>query len=342
MPRRSLYLVVLAIAATSGIDYFGVHGISGWALLQIATVLLILPLLSYVRQCFGWYRLALLAVDVLVLHALWGTYQFATQRPVGVHLLGETRLSAQTPGVAKFFTSSGKLVRAYGPYPHPNPFGGMLVIGLILLVLAARRMPRSVLVHLLFWLSLGVIISFSRAAWAGGVLSLLWFWYQRRRLRRFLLPVLLAGVVCLPLVGARLFDAQDAAREERLDGIRWTIDLLRETGAWTFGLGSGNFLVSLAGYLTARGVSFQPWQLDYVHSVPLLLFASVGWTGMLVVAVWLWIVYRQRPRGLLYLLPLLPVLLFDHYFVTQPAPAIGLLLAGMLALEHQAAEAAEQ
>jgi len=348
-------------------------------------------------------------VLVLTLIAQWGLLQFILQGDLGLYLIGESRLSVGEEGVAKFAgPGTNKLMRAYGPYLHANVFGGVMVIGLMVwarLALyinnnfkgvthasshptpkategrqhhiqpglpAEAKATASVFPALLmvgFFILLGLILSFSRAAWLGGVGVgfVTWLSIRHRRgvtdhhpsllpsntagkpmpavakamagrqgegikFRNLLFILLIVLLTLSPLILTRMSDVEDVAYQERIAASRWSISLSGNTNVWR-GVGPGNYIPALEKELIEHDILYQPWQLDYVHSVPLLLIAEWGLLMVSLVLLGLvWLMVKYFATQWYWVLPMLPMLLFDHYFITQLGPAVilgmGLVLVG--------------
>jgi len=62
----------------------------------------------------------------LVLFSLIGIVQFIKKESVGgiLYYLGERRFSISSPGIARASVMGKEYLRAYSPFPHPNPLAG--------------------------------------------------------------------------------------------------------------------------------------------------------------------------------------------------------------------------
>lgn len=226
-----------------------------------------------------------------------------------------------------------KLIRGYGPYVHPNVLAGGLLIGLSALLCLVLRREHEVYTVLGFWLLLGVAVSFSRAGWAGaGLWFLLCNYLGWRRLvsprfvRRMWLFALVLLLLFSPLILGRIRDLNDRALLERERGVRFAVALLEEQPWWR-GVGLGNYERALQEYVTREGIDRAPWEVAPVHSAPLLVLAEWGVVlGGLLLLLCVWGVGRLLGAGALFLAPLVPGLLLDHYFVTQPVMLVYLLV----------------
>ena len=118
--------------------------------------------------------------------ALIGLGQFFLQQDLGLQFLGESILSPLNRDVARTFIEGGRLLRAYGTFPHPNILAAFLVLSLLSLYyffivtgrfnfLKLRNTWEVELICLIFINWLGLLLTFSRAGWLIGVLSTVFF-----------------------------------------------------------------------------------------------------------------------------------------------------------------------
>lgn len=298
------------------------------ATLILGLVIWSAPLLYYFIQHHRSLVIHLLVLG-LVIHSLWGVAQFSLQSDLNLHLLGETRIDIGQPGIATITDLAGtKIVRAYGPYSHPNVLAGNLILGLIVLTYYlknANRQHASFYLIVWYWIFLALLLSFSRAAWlAAAILAVVSCWTPTKNVRAIL--VFITIIIFTPLVLTRSPNFNEAAVTDRLNGTSQALTILQELPVW-HGVGPGNYEHTLKNYLDENGVPYEPWQITPVHNVPLLL--AVEWGILPVVLTIAWLLYRYAPRFRTtwpYLLPLIPLLFFDHYLRTQPASLMSLLL----------------
>lgn len=143
------------------------------------------------------------------IQAIIGLVQFHVQHSLGLGFLGEYIAPLGTSGLATIETSTGKIIRAYGTFSHPNILGTFLVLGLILgLFLVSRGTlvdiahprdlsaeastqaesgdPRNgpriksgvvkILIMLgLILIILGLFVTFSRIAWISALIAIIIF-----------------------------------------------------------------------------------------------------------------------------------------------------------------------
>lgn len=303
---------------------------------QLVLAALWLLVLRLLVDKVGAKVLSIVIILALVMHAQWGIAQFIMQRDLGLYLLGETRINVEDAGVAKFAIGSEKLVRAYGPYAHANSLGGALSFGLLLVAVWITKEKKIPMLHSSFlWpilglLLLGIMVSFSRTAYLSSgfillILACYLSWPKQWLVWKWFGLLILLGLIFMPLLVTRLNDIEDRAISERVVGTGWSIALIAKQQWWQ-GMGWGKYPEKLKIYLEEQGATYEPWQIDYVHSVPLLVTAELGvaFTSLLTVAVvgLLLIFYRNEWW---WLWGVLPLVLFDHYMVTQLTPMLLLL-----------------
>jgi len=332
--RASNFVVRLFVAIFTLVNfhYFITHRDS-FLLIEILPALLflsslILGLVPFTRSSI--FPIIILAIAAL--HAQLGILQFVLQKDVGFTLLGESIIDPSMAGVAKFSADGNKLVRAYGAFSHPNTFAGALVIlSYPALLSYGRRLNQHKeivpLIVLFGIITFGIIVSFSRAAFIAYLLALLWqyFMFPTHSLARKTLGVVL--IFCLafsPLLYSRVTDPEDAAATERIESATWANMLVRETNIIT-GIGLGNYTKHLKDSLDSKGISYEQWQIAPLHFIPALAIIELG---ILLTAVITIFILSLTGARIIYLVPLVPLLIFDHYLYTSVAAAayLGLLI----------------
>lgn len=307
--------------------------------------------------CFIWFTLLfvvnerpalpLVVAPVLLIQGPVALAQFFLQREVGLAWFGELVVRPELEGVTVLFAQQRPWLRAYGLTAHPNWLGALLAI-LLLLLLADPSVRRLSWLRALALVTglLGLLVSFSRAAWLGfGVGAALWFWGQRpARGQRLwlLLPLILPLLLILVYRDLALsrFLALDTPIEaqsinQRLSDAALALQLFAQR-PW-LGVGTGRF-VDAARLLDPAAAR--------VHNVVLLAMAEWGVLGATAV-VWQWIApfwaarrqFRTLAPALAPWLAMIVIALFDttvwpggHW---QTAVLFG-LLAGTLSSALQA------
>jgi len=276
-----------------------VHRLGVW----ITSVLCILLFWStYIYTLQNWPALwvATAFAVLAVLHGPVALLQFARQNAVGLQVLGEvTPLDPRIPGVSVIEVSGQRWLRAYGLLPHPNVLGGLMGLSLLISLGICLQNPhhRRWFLGAAIMASVGLLLSFSRSAWLGTGLGLLYLAVMTRIWQRIpwhetgLRWALVGALLILALIGATLGELV-GARWWRLDSLLEVNSIqerLRDIGqAWMLirnqpltGVGTGYYVDALWAWANATGQPFPAFQK--VHNVPLLLAAEMG---MMAPALW--------------------------------------------------------
>lgn len=97
------------------------------------------------------------------LQAFLGIYQFLTQSTVGFKWLGLVSHPLMETGTSVIQSAeAGRWLRAYGAFPHPNIFGGYLVIAIIFtsLLILQKNIQNKKIFFLFLFFSYSVLLSF--------------------------------------------------------------------------------------------------------------------------------------------------------------------------------------
>ncbi len=250
--------------------------------------------------------------------------------------LGLALHAAKTSGTAVIETKAGRLLRGYGPYPHPNIFGGVLVFGIgACLWLAGRvssRRARGSLAIAAAVLSATLIITFSRSAFlALGVMILVFIFKKGKR-------IVMTGIIIGLLAAAFCFRVPLLSRADMTNRLEQKSTMERGNQYKEFAavFSSAPFLGTGPGAYTAALAHLFPgspsWAYQPIHNALLLMVAELGIWGSFALA-WLSVsclrLLRSRQPSSCNLYPLLPLLLFDHYVWSSWA---GLGLVALCAL----------
>ena len=172
-------LLLASLAALIFVNVSG-HGIffSHFSAWTRYLVFILLPLFFF--QTIGSahrFYISFLFIGLVVLQAQWGLLQFILQHDLGFTFLGEPHLTAGTNGVAKFMMQGTKIIRAYGPYLHPNALAASLVAGLQMCAFFMINLGRQkksarygVSIYIMFtsfFILLALLVTFSRAGLLG-------------------------------------------------------------------------------------------------------------------------------------------------------------------------------
>lgn len=236
-------------------------------------------LFYYVEHNFRRYRLRHIAGAIIAsgtLQALLASAQFWFQSDIGLRHIEPGPLGAWIRGVANFFSDSGKYIRAYGTFPHPNALAAFL-LGVIAVLLHCFIVDRSkstikqfnnktirkrclqrftqprivstLVCGALFLLVFAFFLTFSRAVVIVGSIGLFgfaaWSAFTKRTVWRALaaLGVIYALVVTLlwPEIKSRFqFLRREEAVEFRISSSESAWDIMRKYPL--LGVGPGNYI----------------------------------------------------------------------------------------------------
>lgn len=274
------------------------------------------------------------------LQALLGGGQFFMQSSLGLSQIGESSLSADTLGIAKIDIGEDKYIRPVGTMTHANAWGMIMLIGIGLILFwkkeheeeqlkislekARRKLGTKEWVNTLGYImggvfALGIILSFSRSAWAGLMLVLLALILKIKR-KWFAVgaSVLAVGGIILfqfPLMLQRVSNWFEAfvSRGEAFD-YAWKI--IAEN---PYGVGAGRFGLEVQQIVSDK--FFAPWEIQPVHNVLLLAGAELGWFFLIMLSFFgLWQMVRAAKSGAIWFAVFLAVLIslnVDHFFWTD-------------------------
>jgi O-antigen ligase len=304
-------------------------------------------------------KIFLAVIAAAFLEGVIAVLQFARQGSIGLGWLGESPFGVLEAGTAKAVLGDARVVRAYGTFPHPNMLGAFLTMGLAFIYHAwfSIRLPRlavtrsnyrvlfkkylpillqTVLLSVaLFFIVLGIAITFSRVAWVLAVIISLGslaagFVVKAERKQALKLGVVLcvAGYLLYAIVSP--FTASRASVSLREPSVTERISYARVgvalVAAHPGGVGLGNqVLVAVheGAYVQAGMLSPRLWQP--VHNTFLLIANELGILGFVgIVLLMVQLVVRGgrnllAARNLVYLELIGIVVLFgcaDHFFWT--------------------------
>jgi O-antigen ligase len=268
-------------------------------------------------QKFDFKKISYSFVAAGLLQGILAIYQFLTQAVVGNKWLGIATQAVGQSGVS-VVEGAGRWLRAYGSLPHPNLLAGYLAASLFFLLgllfayyrkncsaprqFSAARVGEAIfLFGSLVIITYGLLLTFSRSAWLGTIVGLLfvWFFPGRRRdplARKFFIKInlfiLLVVILFVANYGALLFPRLTASSRleaqsitERQAGWQEAITLIKSRPVW--GVGLGAYTRALYDQDKTRSA----WEYQPVHNLDLLIMAELGMVGwlLLLVVILLWL-----------------------------------------------------
>jgi len=265
-----------------------------------------------------------------VVQSVLAIAQFVFQRSLGLSWLGEQLLSPSLAGVAKIDVWGGKVIRAYGTFPHPNVLAAFLLLALFIAAFLLQKEKKGSLAALLFLAStpvitLALLLTFSRAVIALGVICLLLRLVKTLpQSKRFFIMFVLSLVLFAALLFAhgegtsRLasFDVQNQSVALRATLVRNAFSVIRAHPL--LGTGPGQF--TLAEAPIVNHLHLPPWANQPVHTIYLLLASEAGLPALVFFIWFLYEVYATTPRApsswRFLLIAFFAIALTDHFFLT--------------------------
>jgi O-antigen ligase len=300
--------------------------------------------------CFKKDRVIYVFLASLFFQASFGIYQFLSQSSFVCKYLGLAAHQADIAGTSVVETATGRWLRAYGGFDHPNILGGVLAIALILVayLLAKKKkissgseMMESVFLFIFYFVALiALFFTFSRSAWLALVVGLvvvfisLLITRDRWLIGRFVLLMFFSAVmvtiVFLPyqeLVQTRLSGEtrleQKSLQERRQYLGEAKIVISRH---WLLGVGTGNYVT----YLGQQDNDIKStWDYQPVHNVFLLLWAESGILAIISFLAFLFLLVKKNRRAILpagVFVGLIILMLFDHWLISLPFGVMFLFL----------------
>jgi len=275
-------------------------------------------------------------LDTIVLaaamQAIIGTGQFLVQESFSSTLFGMSAHEAWQAGTSVLKNDTGRFLRAYGTFPHPNPYGLFLAVGLLAAayrVMIAKTAKGSMIVAGIPIILLGLVLSFSRLAWAGFGLGFAFLAIRtligggkrvRMRLYATISALVLSGAVFSLMLHETVFPRFDTVTVDREGSVADRMTTYRDAFGTVrdhpfLGVGAGNSTAELMRIRPDRPV----WDMQPAHDVPLLIFSELGISGLVLALLFLGSLIFDRIKknsatvSVSALLIVLPGFLLDHF-----------------------------
>lgn len=223
-----------------------------------------------------------------------GLYQFCTQSTFAQKFLGLHFHDVWHGSTAIINTDIERWLRAYGGMPHPNIFGGILLIALLLSLWLYTTEKKSDIFTRTFLLSsiaivcANIIMTFSRSAWLVAVISICayagFFIIKKKNIRqKIIAPLTLITAITVLLISLlpQLFfsRAHDTTASHNSFGDRKIyVTHAQELIAQhpLNGVGIGNYSNAVA---SQKNHTRPIWYYQPVHNIYLLITAEIGVVG---------------------------------------------------------------
>ncbi len=238
-----------------------------------------------------------------------------------LYYLGERMVSVGQPGVALATFMNEVVLRAYGTFGHPNVLAGWLVItSLITLKLSKNTLLKhGALIITIF----GVMLTQSRSALLALFGVIIPFYVITRLRQRLIYFVAILTILCGTLFtnSSTLSRSLDLSYSERLS--LQLISIKTIVNYPVFGTGA-------QASITAQSTQDQSKLLRHAALQPdhNSLTLAVSWFGLFGVFAILYFLFcfKFRISNFEFIIPLLPLLLLDHYLLTSPQGLLILLI----------------
>lgn len=310
----------------------------------------------YVEQIIDKGKVVIVFLSSIFLHIILGIYQFLFQNTFACKYFGLASHDPYAAGSSVIMTESGRWLRAYGGFDHPNIFGGVLAVSLILAAYmlakkkhidSAKDIAESIFLFIFYFFGLlAMLFAFSRTSWLALVIALsillLVFaikkdrWATGRLIAVAFFSLILSTVIFFSF--RELFNTRIKAEaplerisiEERQSQIFESKEILKDN--WLFGTGIGNYTAALSEKKLAEqktAANSQP-----VHNAFLLLWAEGGIFVLVFFLSFFISLFARRGRedfawSLLIALSIL--MIFDHWLLSLPFGTLFLFFVfGML------------
>lgn len=260
------------------------------------------------------FQLTLATTQVSLGHSLQGP----------LYYLGERMVSVGQPGVALGSFVDQVVLRAYGTFGHPNVLAGWLVIVCLIIL----RIKPSTMYHVLSTLfaALGIFLTQSRSA------ALVYFgiiipFYVLKKLQ---FRVLYFGVIFTMFISSwplLVPDRADLSFAERINLQKLSLQVIQKNPI--FGTGAN---ASISAYPEVDP-SFRLLQPD--HNSFTLLLSWFGFFGVFAILYYFRLCFEFRISDFGFIIPILPLLLLDHYLLTSPQGLLILLLYLRVTMNHK-------
>jgi hypothetical protein len=282
--------------------------------------LLFLYLVKNVPRGTFFKRILWITILVGVLNSVVGILQIILQHSIGMSWLRESFLNTSTDGVAKVILGNTKVLRAYGLFPHPNIFGGFLVMSitfnLILLKMfhvehdlnkksenycincstwnkmrryclkVVQNVPRGTLLFVsLILQSVGLAITFSKSAWAAMIMILTYIFLRNvprgTRIYSYLFSKKI--ILLLLIVIMAILSLNYNLKENLSKSVEDRLEYINVSrGTISNNLWLGIGLGQSVVDLVGND-DLKDWQFQPVHNVFLLIIQEIGLVGTLII-----------------------------------------------------------
>ncbi|MFC1613210.1 O-antigen ligase family protein [Patescibacteria group bacterium] len=330
-----------------------------WALLSVAwsknvslawyrwTILMqgIIVFLFLAKKIVNPRKVFLFFTAGAIIQSVFGIYQFFVQQILPNKWLGIAEQFPAKFGVSVVQVGDQRWLRAYGSLQHPNILAAYLGVALLLLILfmphffkenkiesedlvkekAIQEGKKFGISLIIFLLSIGIILTFSRAVWLGmavAIIILVIYLVKNKKLKNiFSIPAI--GFIVLFFLTLFMLKEPILARvtgnerleiksnQERMLSYKDGLGIIKDN--WLLGTGIGNYTLELY----KKNPNLSSWDYQPVHSMFMLIWAELGIIGLIIFLVFIFQIIKLALKEkfvLALIIFLLIISLFDHYF----------------------------
>lgn len=303
---------------------------------------------------------ALCFVLSMSIHSSFAIVQFFTQTLPAHKWLGIALQDPGASGVSVVQTFARRFLRGYGGMPHPNILGGWLSVSLFIVIALYHKVKdrlRALILVAYGCIFTGLILTFSRSAWAGfiaGWIVFLFFLAKTSRLSEWfrgksdaiaLIVLTAAFSIVLGLIlkeplterGSMFFvdmrrnalgysTLEEKSLNDRKFAIQESREIIRKNPIFGTGIGTYTYERHRAS------PKLSAIQLQPVHVIFLLILSELGVIGLIlaIIVIFSWfrqLFSEQKIIGIMMGVSLLIVSFFDHYVWTLFS---GMFLVGLV------------
>jgi len=297
---------------------------------------------AYENTLISKSKTIIVFLSSIFFQAILAIYQFLSQSAFAFKYLGLAEHQPDFLGTSVVETATGRWLRAYGGFDHPNILGGVLALSLILalfllvrkkLITSKYEIMQSLFLFIFYFTGLlALIFSFSRSAWFAysvSLIILLIVFLLKRNISAFkrsliivFFTLILSVVIYIPFNDLFItrIEANNRLEEKSLNERSEQIVECREVleNNWLFGVGLGNY----TNVLKERDqIKKADWNYQPVHNTFLLIFSELGLFS-LIFFFGIIIALAKDERKSLYFWPIIislfVLMFFDHWLLSLP------------------------
>lgn len=292
--------------------------------------------ISHLPQNWRTYILVTLLLSIFF-QALLGVHQFLTQLSFSSSIMGMALHDASRAGTIVLESVSGRYLRAYGPLDHPNVFGGIMALAVIVSAYLFLRINNRYQ-HLLFLVlfivfNLALLTSFSRAAILAFVLAYSVFLIENRKSIKVWSILLLSSVIIILLFSWQYHELLFSRLQvnNRLEQISLNERKDFNQSAWynffqhpVIGTGLSNSTLVIRENDLKNQLDLAAWNYQPAHNYFLLILNEGGIILFIAVLLFWYFAYKKsRSYRLLALFVTFFILtLFDHWLFSLPLTSV--------------------